>query len=92
MPPVHVETFVNDMCAGIVDEEEDAFIHFEENNTEIEQRVQVATNRAKTKEQLQQRTITMGFQHGHFNPLPSSWCYPKMMNMIQLITMYQMGR
>jgi hypothetical protein len=26
---------------------------------------------------LEQRTITVGFHHGHLNPLPASWQNPK---------------
>jgi hypothetical protein len=94
VPPVDVETLVNDICGWMdydIDEEEDVLIHFNEHATEIKQHVLDATICAKIKEQCQQRTNTVVFHHGQFNPLPSSWSYPKKMTMIQLITLYQMG-
>ncbi len=84
-----------DMCNGIggdIEEEEDVILTFEsEQGTAIQQQVRDAAIRAKTKEQLGKRTMTIGYHHGHLNPLPASWRYPEKMNMVQMITLYQMG-
>lgn len=44
-----------------------------------------------THTQLKKRAVLVGFHYGKLSPLPSLWCYPKVMNMIQLITLYQLG-
>jgi len=60
--------------------------------TAIQQQVRDAVIQAKTKEQLGKRTMTIGYHQGHLNPLPASWHYPEnIMNMVQMITLYQMG-
>jgi len=50
--------------------------------------------RQNTQQQLQSRKshgLLVGFHHGVLNPLLSMWGYPKRMNLIQMITFYQMG-
>jgi hypothetical protein len=74
-----------------MEDEEDVVLTFEEGGEVTQQEVREATIRIKTTQQLKQLTITVGFHHGHLNPLPASWRYPKGMNMIQMITLYQMG-
>ena len=44
-----------------------------------------------TNEQLANRTIKVGFHHGHFDPLPASWKTPKGLTVIQLVNLWLVG-
>jgi hypothetical protein len=88
-----INQFVEDYnnCDGLdIDEEEDVCITVTDYNAMEQQLVH-----DKTKEQLKRRKTTggllVGYHHGHLNPLPSSWKYPTKMNVIQMITLFQMG-
>ena len=75
-----------------IKEEEDVVLMFDaDGGSMVWEQVRDAMVRAKTKEQLGKRTLKMGYHHGHFNPLRSSYRYPKKMNMIQMTTLYQIG-
>ena len=78
---------------GDVVEEEDICLTYEEDQSLAEQARQ-STIRERTKYQLiehKKRGVVVGFHHGHLNPLPSLWQYPKQMNLIQMITLFLMG-
>ena len=45
----------------------------------------------RIKQQLQARQYTVGLHHGKLNPLPSDWCYPKGLTLIQLINLWLIG-
>jgi hypothetical protein len=45
----------------------------------------------QTKKALKARTLSTGFHHGHFNPLPSTWVYPTRMTIIDLINLWLLG-
>ena len=98
-PPVvkadSMNMLVQDICNGMgdcdIEEEDDVILTFEsEQRSAIQQQVRDAAVRAKAKEQLGKPTMTVGYHHGHLNPLPSSWHYPEKMNMVQMITLDQM--
>jgi hypothetical protein len=86
---------VVDRICGVIDsdyeEEDDVVVCIDSVSNDLEDHFKQATIRKKTQEQLKRRTITVGIHHGKFNPLPCSWKYPEKMNVIQLITLYQMG-
>ena len=44
-----------------------------------------------TQEQLSNRTVKCGYHHGLFNPLPSTWSYPKGLTVIQLMNLWLIG-
>jgi hypothetical protein len=60
-----------------MEDEVDVVLTFDEGGEVTQQEVREATIRIKTTHQLKQRTITVGFHHGHLNPLPASWQNPK---------------
>jgi hypothetical protein len=45
----------------------------------------------KTQDQLKKRKLTVGNHHSKLNLLPAPWSYPARMNVIQMITLFQMG-
>ena len=70
-------------------EEEDVTLTIEEDDSDGDNGTRTSRKRAKlirerTAGQLQQRKLKIGYHHGHWNPLPSSWVYPKGMTVIQL--------
>jgi hypothetical protein len=97
-PPLQTEAatlqeIVDEICKEAdydIEEKEDVVLTFQ-GGSAVQEQVRDALVRAKTKEQLGKRCLKVGFHHGHFNPLPSSFRYPKKMNIIQMITLYQMG-
>jgi hypothetical protein len=89
-----MQKVVDEICNEMdydVEEEEDVILTFEAEGGSVQERVRDAMVRAKTKEQLGKRTMKVGFHHGHFNPLPSFYRYPKKMNIIQMMTLFQIG-
>ena len=77
-------------CVSDDDEEEDIAVALDEpENMPPRKRARIIQRR--TNEQLAARTITVGFHHGHLNPLPSSWKYPKHLTVIQLINLWLVG-
>lgn len=75
-------------------EEEEDIVFTIDADEEIRKKAHAAAIAKKTKQQLKERKKTgllVGFHHGHLNPLAPMWRYPKQMNLIQMITIYQMG-
>ena len=72
-----------------IDEEEDVCITVNKYNLMKQQFIH-----DKTKKQLKRRKTTSGllagYHHGHLDPLPLTWKYPTKMNVIQMITLFQM--
>jgi hypothetical protein len=90
--PDRLLDIVQEICGafdGDAEEEEDVCITFEE-SVAVES-VREAAIRCKTQDQLKKRKLTVGNHHGKLNPLPASWRYPSRMNVIQMITLFQMG-
>jgi hypothetical protein len=91
----HSTAEIFDHCDAFdVEEEEDVLITIQEEEVMHSDMLQKAI-RTRTEEQMKRRKIDngiiVGFHHGVLNPLPSSWRYPKKMNVIQMITLYQIG-
>ena len=83
--------FDNDYDDMDIKPEEDIVITIEEDAA-----VHNKLMRDKMAAQLRKRRKTthgllVGHHHGGLNPLPSTWEYPNEMNLIQMITLYQMG-
>ena len=74
---------------GLVSDEEDDVV------LEVDQPLSKARREAlireRTAKQIKRRTVTVGYHHGRFNILPSSWRYPKGGTVIQLITLWLIG-
>lgn len=47
--------------------------------------------RERTRKQLKERKITIGWHHGRMNPLPADWQYPNGVTLIQLINLWLIG-
>ena len=47
--------------------------------------------RQKTRKQMKSRTLTLGYNHGKLNPLPSNWQYPNGCTVIQLMSLWLIG-
>ena len=50
-----------------------------------------ATRRKQVNLQLKRRTVTVGYHHGWFNSLTSTWQFPNGFTVIQLINMWLVG-
>ena len=91
--PMDVDGMDDAFFCGGLEEDDDIIITVDEEKA-MQEMVRDATIKAKTQQQLQNRRshgLLVGFHHGVLNPLPSMWRYPKRMNLIQMITLYQMG-
>ena len=74
------------------DEEEDVVIALEEAQpTDTSRRTRARFVQQRTQEQLAKRKIKVGYHHGHFNPLPASWRFPKGLTVIQLVHLWLVG-
>jgi hypothetical protein len=76
---------------GFVEYEEDIIIEIPNESPQQSAAVQDRNVRRKTAQQMEKRTLTMGHHHGTLNPLPSTWRYPKELNVIQLMTLWLLG-
>ena len=72
------------------DEEEDIGLMLDEPE-QMPPRKRARIIRERTKEQLANRKIKVGFHHGQFNPLPASWKFPKGLTVIQLAGLWLVG-
>ncbi len=45
----------------------------------------------RTSLQLKARKFTIDYHYGILNPLPSTWCYPKGITLIQVINLWLLG-
>ena len=72
------------------DEEEDIVLALDEPE-HMPPRKRARIIRDRTQEQLSNRKMKCGYHHGLFNPLPSSWTYPKGMTVIQLMNLWLIG-
>ena len=80
------DEFDGDYCILDEDEEEDeVIIPF------IDESASSRASLEKIKKQLKARQFTLGLHHGRLNPLPSDWCYPKGLTLIQLINLWLIG-
>ena len=80
-PPANEAGFVSD-------EEEDVVL---EVDRPLTKKRRDAIIRERTAKQIKRRKVTVGYHHGRFNVLPSSWRYPKGGTVIQLITLWLIG-
>ena len=72
------------------DEEDDIIIELDEpERMNPKKRARIVHQ--QTQEQLANRTVKVGYHHGIFNPLPSSWKYPPGLTVIQLINLWLVG-
>jgi hypothetical protein len=93
-PVVPPQTAIDEQTAiaGIIElncdvvEEEDVVVTVEENAA-----FQQKTIREKSKQQMEKRRYRVGYYDGRWNTLPKGWEYPEKMNLIQMITLFQMG-
>ena len=94
-PVLPAETAANEENAigGIIEANYDVFEVEEEVVVTVDEQaiLQLDLVRQRTREQMERRTVRVGYYNGRWNTLPNGWVYPVKMNLIQMITLFQMG-
>ena len=96
--PEHIE--IED-TGGFVDIEDDVDFFLEDENKGAKNMVDntnlLSTGvrdiivRQKTRKQMKNLTLTMGYHHGKLNSLPSTWKYPNGCTVIKLMNLWLIG-
>ena len=73
------------------DEEEDIVLTIEQEDKTTAARKRAKIIRERTAQQLQQRKRLVGYHHGHYSVLPSTWQYPKACTVVQLCNLWLLG-
>ena len=90
---IAMDVDVDAACDGDLSEEDEIEFTLEVEREMCELLKQKAI-KEKTQKQLKERKksfVACGFHHGHLNPLPASWKYPKGLRLFQMITVFLMG-